>query len=141
MSLENVRTYFRSRLDGLGYSEWKDGFAFDNIPETVLDRSYHVFIESISGGPINHTHQDTESEVVVRLFYRGYRMASEAIDDSISGVEAIIADVCKVANRTATLLNVIFDTADFNPLNAENDNSVFVEMRFSARVILGIEEI
>ncbi len=141
MSLENVRTYFRERLDGLGYTEWKDGFAVDNIPETILDRAYHVFIESISGGPINHTHQDTESEVVVRLFYRGYRMASEAIDESIDGVESIIADVCKVANRTATLLNVVFNNADFSPLNAENDNSVLVEMRFSARVILGVEEI
>lgn len=141
MSLSNVKLYFRDRLDGLGYSEWQDGFATDNIPETILDRAYHVFIESISGGPINHTHQDTESEVVVRLFYRGYRQASEAIDESISGVEAIVADVCKVANRTATLLNVIFNTADFSPLNEENDNSVFVEMRFSARVILGIEEI
>jgi hypothetical protein len=141
MGLANVRSYFRSRLDGLGYTEWQDGFAFDNIPETILDRAYHVFIESISGGPINHTHQDTESEVVVRLFYRGYRDAVEAIDQSIDGVETIVSDVCKVANRTATLLNVIFDTADFNPLNAENDNSVFVEMRFSARVILGIEEV
>ena len=45
------------------------------------------------------------------------------------------------ANRTATLLNVVFNAADFNPLNEENDNSVFVEMRFSARVILGIEEV
>ena len=140
MSLSNVKTYFVDRMDGLSYQEWPDGFAFDNIPETILDRSYHVFIESISGGPINHTHQDTESEVVLRVFFRGYRNASEAIDDAISGVETIIADVCKVANRTATLLNVVFDSADFNPLNAENDNSVFVEMRFSARVILGIEE-
>lgn len=141
MSLSNVKTYFRSRLDGLAYSEWKDGFAFDNIPETILDRAYHVFIESISGGPINHTHQDTESEVVVRLFYRGYRDVSTAIDESISGVEAIIADVCKVANRTSVLLNVVFSGAEFSPLNDENDNSVFVEMRFSARVILGVEEI
>jgi len=141
MSLANIRTYFRSRLDGLSYAEWQDGFAFDNIPETILDRSYHIFIESVTGGPINHTHQNTESEVVVRLFFRGYRSVTEAIDDSVSGVESVVRDICKVANRTATLLNVVFSNAEFSPLNEENDNSVFVEMRFSARVILGIEEV
>ena len=140
MSLSNVRAYFKERLTGLGYREWEDGFNFENIPETILDRSFHVFVGSVVGGPINHTHQDTESEVIVRVFFRGYRTEALAIDESISGVEEIIADICKVANRTATLLNVIFDSADFNPLNAENDNGVFVELNFTARVILGIEE-
>jgi hypothetical protein len=127
-------------MGGLGYTEHDDGFAVDNIPETILDKSFHVFIETIDGGPINHTHQDTESTVVLRVFFKGYRLVSEAIDNSILSVEEIIFDVCKVANRTATLLNVVFNSADFNPLNAENDNGVFVEMRFGARVILGIEE-
>jgi hypothetical protein len=141
MSLSNVRAYFKDRLTGLGYTEWEDGFNFENIPETILDRSFHVFLGSINGGPINHTHQDTESEVILRVFFRGYRSEVLAIDESIEGVEEIIRDVCKVANRTATLLNVVFNSVEFNPLNAENDNSVFVEMSFAARVILGIEEI
>jgi hypothetical protein len=140
MSLANVRAYFKDRMNGLGYTEWRDGFAFNNIPETILDKSYHVFLESIDGGPINHTHQNMDCEVILRVFFRGYRVVEDAIDESILSVENIVKDICKVANRTATLLNVIFTAADFNPLNEENDNSVFVEMRFQARVILGVEE-
>jgi hypothetical protein len=127
-------------MDGLGYTEWKDGFAFNNIPETIIDRSYHVLVESVTGGPINHTHQDTSSTVVLRVFFRGYSLATEAIDASIISLEEIINDICKVANRTDTLLNVIFDDAEISPLNEDNDNSAFIEMRFTARVILGVEE-
>lgn len=140
MSLSNIKPYFRSRLDGLGFTEWLDGFSTDNIPQTILNQAYHILVESTDGGPINHTHQDTNSRVRVRLFYRGYANPSVALDEALVGVETIVKDVCKVANRTSMLLNVIFESADYQPLNEDNDNSVLVEMVFTARVILGVEE-
>jgi hypothetical protein len=127
-------------MDGLGFVEWEDGFSFNNIPETIINRAYHCFIESIDGGPINHTHQDVSSTVVIRVFFKGYAQAVQAIDDSIDACEDIVFDICKVANRTSTLLNVVFDSCDFNPINELDDNAVLMEMRFTARVILGIEE-
>lgn len=140
MSLGAVRPYFKDRLGGLGFSEWTDGFNFENIPETILDKAFHVLVESIAGGPINHTHQDTVASVVLRVFFRGYRDVSGAIDESILGVETIVKDVCKVSNRTSQVLNVVFDSADFEALNLSNDNSVLVTMRFSAEIVLGVEE-
>lgn len=140
MSLSNVRGYFIARLDGLGFTEWRDGFFQENIPETILDKSFHVFLESVGGGPINHTHQDTVSSVIVRVFFRGYRDVTEAIDEAISGLETIVKDVCKVSNRTEELLNVVFDGADFEPLNVANDNSVLLTIRFGASVVIGVEE-
>lgn len=140
MSLNNIRPYFRTRLDGLGYLEHEDGFNRQNIPQTILNKSYHILVESVSGGPINHTDQFTESSVLVSVFFKGYRNVNEAIDDAISNVETIIKDVCKVVNRTSTLLNVVFEGSDFLPLSDTNDNSVLVEMRFSAQVEIGVEE-
>lgn len=140
MSLTLVRGYFKTRLEGLGYSEWRDGFSVENVPETVLDKTFHVLLESVTGGSINHTHQDTVSAVIVRVFFRGYRDVTEAIDESISGLEGIVKDVCKVENRTSKILNVVFDGADFEPLNISNDNSVLLTIRFGAQVVIGVEE-
>lgn len=141
MSASSIRPYFAARLEALGFKEWRDGFTFENIPETILDRSFHVYLETISGGPINHTHQDITGLVVVRVFFRGYRDVTLAIDESISSTEAIVKEVCKVSNRTsAGLLNVVFDGVDYEPLTSQNDNSVLTTMRFQAQVVLNVEE-
>lgn len=140
MSLANVRAYLKSRMDGLGYTEWRDGFKSDNIPETILDRSYHILVETIEGGSINHTHQDTFSQVSMKVFYRGYLDVTEAVDTAILGVETIVKDICKVSNRTSTILNVVFNGVEISPLNEVNDNSVLVDMDITVRVVLGVEE-
>lgn len=140
MSLTNIRTYFRERFDGLSYLEHEDGFNRQNIPQTILNKSYHILVESVTGGPINQLDQRTSSGVLISVFFKGYRNVNEAIDDAISNVEIIIKDVCKIANRTSMLLNVVFEGCDFLPLSDTNDNSVLVEMRFSADVEIGVEE-
>lgn len=140
MSLSNVRSYLKTRMDLLGYSEWRDGFKTDNIPESIMDMSYHILVESIDGGSINHTHQDTFSNVSMKVFYRGYLDVTEAIDTAILGVETIVKDICKVSNRTSTTLNVVFNGAEFSPINDLNDNSVLVDMDITVRVVLGVEE-
>lgn len=140
MSLSNVRSYLKTRMDSLGYSEWRDGFKTDNIPETISDLSYHILVESIDGGAINHTHQETFSNVSMKVFYRGYRDVTEAIDTAILGIETIVKDICKVSNRTNTVLNVVFNGVEFSPINDANDNSVLADMDLTVRVVLGVEE-
>jgi hypothetical protein len=139
MSLTKIRPYFRERLESLGFSEHKDGFNLENIPKTIINRTFHILVSSISGGPINHTHQNTVSTVELVLFFSGFRDVGESLDNAIDDVEKIVKDVCKVSNRTKTLLNVVFNAVDFAPLNEQNDNSVAVRMEFSAEVILCVE--
>ena len=139
MSLLEARNFFRNELDDLKFKEWPDGFAFDNIPETIIDHSYHVFLDSMTGGPINHTHQNVDCSVIVRLFLKGYRDASEAIEESIDEVECVINTLLKVGTRTATLLNVTFDTANFGAIKEDNETGVLVEMGFTATVVLAVE--
>jgi len=140
MSLVNIKPYFRSRLESLGYVEWDDAFNSDNIPETILDNAYHIFLPSITGGPINHTDQSTESEITLLVFKKGYRNSNEAIDESILSVETIVKDVCKIANRTSLLLNVVFNSADISKIDQSSDNAVVLELRFTAFVQIGVEE-
>jgi len=45
-----------------------------------------------------------------------------------------------VFNRTSTILNVVFSSVDFSPLNEANDNSVIASLNIGVRVVLGVEE-
>jgi hypothetical protein len=139
MSLTKVRPFFRNRLLGLGFLEHEDVFNRENIPKTVIDKSFHALIQSFDGGPINHTHQDVVVGVLVTVVFKGFRDVSETMDRAILEVECIIKDVCNIAVRTSDLLNVVFSGADFSALNLENDNSVLVELSFDAQVILNVE--
>ena len=140
MSYSAIRPYFRDSFVAAGFNEWQDGFSFDNIPETLLDRSFHVFIESISGGPINQADQDSSATVIANVFFRGYRDVTIAIDESIVGLEAIVKQVCKAQNRVSAVRNVVFDGADFAPISIVNDSSVLLTLRFTATLSVGVEE-
>jgi hypothetical protein len=141
VSIKSIRPFFAARLEAIGFREWRDGFVFENIPETILDKSFHVYLETISGSPIDQKDQSLTGLVVIRVFFRGYRDVTEAIDESISSTEAIVKEVCKVSNRTSEgLLNVVFDGVDYEPLTAQNDNSVLVTLRFAAQTLFEVEE-
>jgi hypothetical protein len=131
-------------MDGLGYHEHTDGFNRNNIPETLLNLAYHILPGSVQGGPVSHTHQDTNTEVNIGVFFRGYRNSSEAIDAALLAMDTIIKDCCKIANRTNTgagIFNVVFEGAELSPLSSdENENTVIVEMLFTVNVKMGIEE-
>lgn len=136
MSLSDVRPFFRTRLDSLGYKEWQDGFAFDNIPQTLLDGSYHIESGTISGSPVNQRTQSLEYGIVVRVFFRGFRDPAGAIDSAISASETILADILSTSNRVGTdIKDVLVNSIVPTPLSGTNDNDVILEIDFSAIII------
>lgn len=141
MGLSAIKPWFRTRLETLNFEEHVDGFNTDNLGEINLDRAYHVRPITINGGSINHTDQRTDSDVEVKVFFKGGVNASEAIDEAILGVEQIVKECCNVKNRTSDgLLNVIFQRAEIEPRSTDNDNSVLVTFDFTVTVLLGVEE-
>ena len=137
MSLTNVRSYFRTRLDSLGYNEWTDGFEFEEIPETVLDRTYHLTVGTLSLNNANHTVNDINYPMTVRLYLKGFRDPATAIDESISEGETIICDLTKVTNANAVgVKDVQFVSLEPTPKDETNDNIVLLVMSFNARVVL-----
>ena len=87
MSLTSVRDYFRTRLDGLGFTEWTDGFDFEYVPETIIDGSYHLTVGSLSLITSNHTVDDINYPIAIGLYLKGFRDPASAIDESISGTD------------------------------------------------------
>lgn len=136
MSLSNIYPYFRSRMKGLGYEEWPDGFNRDNIPSTIRNKSFHILTPDMVGGTVNQNHQDTSTSVSISFIINGYRDPTEAKEKAMLELEKIIKDIINIRNRTATLLNVIFEGANMDALNSNDDNQVLVDMNFTAIVVL-----
>lgn len=139
MGLVDVRAYFRDRLDSLGYTEWTDGFNVENIPSTILDRSYHVESGDISTTASNHQPHRFDCPVTVRLFIKGYLDPKSAIDDSYALCEDILAEVLLPTNRLDTangLSDVQPQGISVRPLTLQNDNGVVLEINFLAITFL-----
>jgi hypothetical protein len=136
MSLTDVRTYFRTRMDSLNYEEWPDGFNFQNIPQTIINGAYHLETGEISSGPANQMVHRFLYPVLVRVFLRGYADPASAIDDAISQSETILADVLKASNRLSDIIqDVVPNTVSIVPLDPSNDNDLILEMDFTANVV------
>lgn len=137
MSLTAVRTYFRARMNERTYVEHTDGFNINNIPSTLLHKSYNLL-----SGPVRPIKQNQEvievnSEITVRFFLKGYRKPAEAIDLAIAEEEAIIKSSLNIVNKTlGSLKNVVLISSDRTQLDETNDNSVVVNMIFSTMVML-----
>lgn len=143
MSLSEVRPYFRARMNSLGYKEWEDAFNYQNIPDTIVDGSYHIEANNISATSFNQTGLDLNHTVTVRLFIKGFRTPKDAIDSAMIKLDAIYRDILKPANRLGTggeLRNVLLQDTSLDQINSTNDNAVLVTMTFLAKVYLGICE-
>lgn len=140
MSWSSCRPYFATVLDARGYTAWDDGFATDNIPAAILDRSYHVAIRHLGGLKQNQQDQETEMTVTLTTFYKGFNDPQAAIDTALSESQLIMQDCVKPATRTATagVLNVVFDEANIDPIGESNDNAVMVTATYTMRVIVAV---
>lgn len=140
MSWSLVRPYFKTHLEARSHQEWPDGFNTENIPSSLLDKSYHVDINPIVGNSQNQSDQESTLTVTVKTFYKGYRYPQEAKDVAISEAEEIMKLCVKPSNRTLTtgLLNVVFDDLDIDAIGESNDNAVVATASYSVRVLTAV---
>lgn len=140
MSLSAVRTYFRTRMKSLGYKEWTDGFASDNIPNTIVDRCFHMVTETpINTITQNHTTLDLLFPMTIHFFVKGFRDPASAIDKSLELGQGIVCDIIRPSNANGvTIKSVQF--LDMIPIQLaeSNDNDVILEMNFNVRLLMDI---
>ena len=137
MSLTEVRPYFRTRLESLNFHEWTDGFNFEEIPESIIDRAYHLTVGSLGLIEVNHTINKIAYPILLRVYLKGFRDPASAIDDAISEGEDIICEVTKITNATQQgIKDVVFGSFEPIPKSETNDNIVLLDFSFTANVIL-----
>jgi len=142
MSFDAVRPYFRARAESLDYDEWKDGFNFNNIPATQLDRSFHLGPVGADAVDLNQQDQTMIAQITVRLFFKGFRNSAQAIDAAASSTSAFIKDALCPANRLTIgddITNMRVLAVDVVPLDDSNDNAARADMLFGADVVLNLE--
>lgn len=145
MSWSVVRPYFNKVLTDRGYTEHPDAFATDNIPATVIDKSFHTGLGPIAGLGQNHLDQRTEMRVVLRTYYMGYRTPQEAVDLAIEESEEILKQLVKVEENagradTTGMLNVVLNEVALDPLDASNDNAVVVTSSYTVGIVVAVNE-
>ncbi len=137
MSVTLVVPLFRTRMDGLGYREHTDGFNIENIPSTIIDKSYHIEVITGTGGVINQHVQGVDMPITLRVFREGFRDPAAMRDEMLGDMQSIICDILTPAVRlTSGIKNIVFDSFSLLPLDDSNDNSIILEMNFTNIVIL-----
>lgn len=136
--ISDVKPYARARMQALGYTEWTDGFNFQNIPRTLLDKAFHVALGPISGVSNNQDHQIVNVGFTVRLFASQTRTPKDLIDASVIRADAAILEMIKPTNRLvqASIKNVTFNSLDIEELDDSNDNGIIVRMELIASVFI-----
>lgn len=141
MSLTAVRPFIRSVANSKGFREWTDAFNIENIPSTILNKSYHIANPTFNGVRLNQLDQEVESNVELKLIFKGYRNPADAIDTAISDSENLLKEMLKPANRVGqagvnNIKNVVLDSIGLEQFDISNDNVVVATVNLTIFVII-----
>jgi hypothetical protein len=133
----DVREYFRTILNSLGFREWKTAFSYDNIPSSILNESYHLTVEPIVGGPANHQCHEFDCPITLRVFLKGFRDESESVDAAMEVMQNILCAVLDSKVRLGSnIKDVVANSVQPIPLSSTNDNSVIIEFSMTAKIFI-----
>lgn len=143
MSLTAVRPYIRLKAREIGLNEWADSFDFDNIPESILDKAFFIEMSDVTQAvKKNMLDQEMIMPCTVKIFTKGHRNPSGAIDTATQLIENLIKKCCdpkSALTQTSGIKNVAFDSARYEPISETNNNSVVASVVFRFLVILKLD--
>lgn len=130
--IQNIKPYFTGKMAALGFTEWEDGFADDNIPATLLDKSFHQLMTLASGTAINQESFEIRVSQQVKVFLKGFRDPAQAIAEGLVSAQSIIASSLKVKDyKAAGITGLFFDSFTVDPLaEFQNDNVIVITLNF-----------
>jgi len=142
MSMQDVRSYFRARLNSLSLEEWTDAFNVENIPSVLLDTYYHIDNKSFSNVTYSHDVQEAENTVLIRSFVKGYRTLSSSYDAAVKRGEDILK-VCVKATNSKTqsgIKDVRFQAVEIDPIDQTNDNVFLITSSFVVLLTINVDD-
>ena len=141
MSFKTIRPYFQERMSAVDaeFREWEDAFNIDNIPATILDKSWHLRFQPFSyntGGA--HTCLSFECPITLSVFVKGYRNPVEAVDMALIFADAILKECTKPVLRLnqPKIKNVLPNNVSVRELSDSNDNAAVLEIQFICEVMI-----
>jgi len=136
MSITLIKPYFTQQLNALGFTEWEDAFGEDNLPSTVIDRSYHQRIVSVSGTAVNQESLEYFIIHEIKVYFKSFNNTDLGVDAALLESESVIVKCCNLPEySTAGLKGVFLDSLDVSPFdNNVNDNLMVATIQFNVRV-------
>jgi hypothetical protein len=137
MSLAAVRPLFRSRLNGLGYTEHSDAFDDQNRPQTKLEKLYRLSSGPVTGTGANQQAHSFEYEIELVITYKGKGTNNVELADRVwTESAAILADVLSPEVRNGESIKDILPGAiSVTENSASDDNDIILTMGFTALII------
>lgn len=138
MSLSQVRQYFRDRLNAVdsSFKEHEDGFNRENIPSTLLNKSFFIDLGDVSSQPLSDLHIQDLMATQVFLHFKGYNNIQSKIDEAYDLAHTFRIECIKPINAmTGTnIKNVVCDNINVDHIET-NDNTVIVTLDFTVRLL------
>lgn len=136
MSISLIKPYFTQQLNALGLTEWTDAFGDDNLPSTVVDRSYHQRVVTVNGTSVNQETLEYLINHELKIYFKSFNDTDLGIDNALIESESVIVKCCNLPDySTAGLKGVFLDSMDVSPFDNEvNDNLMVATIQFSVRV-------
>lgn len=136
MSVSLVKPFITSKLTALGFNEWTDAFGEDNLPSTLIDKSFHYRLVSLDATSFNQETVEYNLVCEVKIYFKGFADTGLALDQSLVECENVIADLQNIEDQaTSQIKGLFFDSMSLDPFDdALNDNIIVATLRFSVRV-------
>jgi hypothetical protein len=133
--LDDITPYFKKCIGDTGFFKYMDKPFDQSIPSTVLDRSYTIVFERISGVSRNAIDFEMMASIYVYLYRKGYQYESKAREEAAKDSEIIIKACMKVlnANTQPAIKNVSMRTIDIEAFPS-NDNTVLSRINFDVKL-------
>lgn len=140
MSFIDLRPYFQARMKTVDSDlrEWEDAFSLDNIPSTIIDKSWHIAFDSMTYTGSAHTCHRFNSPITLSVVFKGYRYTNEGVDSALLFADAIVKECTNPVHRLnqARIKNVLPNQISIRELGPTNDNVAVLEIRFDCEVAL-----
>lgn len=139
MTLVGTRTFIRERMTLLGFTEWEDAFDIDNVPESLLDKSYHIGSPGGDHVKLNMHDQLINAKVALVFWRMGFNTPAAAVDSSLVDIETILCDFLAPAQRVVPVFrNVVLVDYKLEPLSDDNNNIIRSTINLTVQVSLAV---
>ncbi len=139
MSLYNCRQYLRNAANTIGLKEWADGVNVDNIPSTLINKSYSLGQPSGDSRKLSQTDLECNFDSTIKIFFKGYRDTNTTIDNAVAVVDDLIKECLSTKKRVAHgfgIKNVFLQGFSLDTIGGSNDNIIVASVTFRILVIL-----
>lgn len=133
--LSQVRDYFRSRVSesNPNLKEWTDALNTENVPESLVDKSYHINISNFSGVDKNDSIISYSVPCVVTVWRKGFKDTIGAHDFLLNEANCLILNASQFLkiNASENIRSVNPQSILVEGIDGSNDNIMKATITFN----------